>query len=219
MGILKALVLDGQMARQLNVGDILAGGETIPATVVTTAITVTGAQLAQGNILRNPAAGATDTLDSAANIIAALTNGIGNVGIPPGTTFRVRWICTTAFAITVQATANTGVTVNRGSIAASSAKEFLCTIVNGTPAQTFAGLTTNASAVVTGFTQAQLSLLSVGMIVTNAVAGLQGTTIIAINQAAGSITFSGNANATNTTPVSISFSPVVQLDGLQQGGI
>lgn len=219
MSILRPVVYDGFAQRQLAQGDILGGGETIPATVVTTAITVTGAQLQQGIILRNPAAAATDTLDTAANIIAALSVGLGLGAIPNGLTWRVRWIVTTAQATTVQATANTGVTVNRGSIAASSAKEFLFTIVNGTPAQTFQCTTVNANNVLSGLTATQCSLLSVGMVITNAVAGLQGQTIIAINGAAGTVTLSGNANATNSSPVTVAFSPVVQLDGLQQGGI
>jgi hypothetical protein len=217
--LLKSVVTDGGLQRQIAPGDTLCGGESIPATIVTTAITITGAQLAQGLILRNPAAGATDTLDSAANIIAALTAGLGLNGIQPGTTWRVNWIVTTAQTCTVQATANTGVTVTRGSIAASSAKEFLFTIVNGTPAQSVFATTVSGSAVVSGLSTATLSLLSVGMIVTNAVANLQGQTIIAINQAAGTVTFSGNANATNTVPVQISLSPVVLLEGIKQGAI
>jgi hypothetical protein len=90
----------------------------------------------------------------------------------------------------------------------------LVTIVNGTPAQTVQANTTNASNVVTGLTSAQAALLSVGQVVTNAVNGLQGTTITAVNITLGTVTLSGNANATSSTPVAISFSPVVQLDGL-----
>ena len=217
--ILRPVGYDGAFQRAVALGDILGGGETIPATISTAAITITGAQLMQGFILRNPGGAATDTLDSAANIVAAISAGLGGVGISNGLTWRVRWIVTTANATTVQATANTGVTVNRGSISASSAKEFLFTIVNGTPAQTFQCTTTNGSAVVGGLTASQCALLSVGMVVTNAVANLQGTTIIAVNPNAGTVTMSGNANATNTTPVTVSFSPVVQLEGLQQGGI
>lgn len=103
--------------------------------------------------------------------------------------------------------------MNRGSVPASSSRDFLITFVNGTPAQTLAGNTTNGSAVVSGFTQEQLSRLSVGMVVTNAVANLQGQTIIGINGPAGTVTMSGNANAT-ATGSAINFSPVVVVDGL-----
>jgi hypothetical protein len=61
--------------------------------------------------------------------------------------------------------------------------------------------------------QSQLSTLSVGMIVTNAVLSLQGATIIGINIAAGSLTMSANANATVVGTV-VNFSPLVTIDGL-----
>lgn len=211
--MLRPMVWDGGgQVRQLAPGDVLAGGEVIPATVVTTNITVTGQQLLNGFILRNPAAPATDTLDTAANIVAAMQGAYGN--IPNGTTMRVRWIVTTANATTVAATANTGVTVTRGAIAASSCKEFLLTIVNGAPAQTFTGMTTNASAIVTGMTAAQTALLSPNMIVTNAVNGLQGAKVLSVQPGIG-VTLDTNANSTSVLPgVSISFSPQVLLEGI-----
>lgn len=216
MSLVKPVVYDNVLQRQVAQGDTLAGGAFIPATVVTTAITVTGQQLLNRYILRNPAAAGTDTIDSAANLITAFTGGWGNASIQNGTSFEVEWICTTANAITVQATANTGVTVNRGTVNASSSKKFLCTVVNGTPPKTAVGNTTNASAVVTGLSLADTSAISVGMVVTNAVNGLQGTTVISVQPGIG-FTLSGNANATSTTPVAIMLSPVVQLDGISQG--
>ena len=213
--LLKPVVYDGSLQRQLSPGDIVAGGEQIVASSTSTAITVTAALMAQGIFLRNPSGAATDTIDTAANIIAGLASGLGSNGIQSGTTFRLRWINTNGTnAVTVAATANTGVTVNRGTVALSTAKEFLVTVNNGTPAQTFQANTTSGSAVVSGLTASQLALLSPGMVVTNAVNGLQGTTILAVNMTAGTVTLSGNANATSSSPVTISFSPVITLDGL-----
>ena len=58
--------------------------------------------------------------------------------------------------------------------------------------------------------------LTPGMIVTNAVAGTQGFTIVGVNIAAGTVTLSGNATSTNAAPgVAFSFSPVVTITGLQ----
>jgi hypothetical protein len=217
MALLVPNVYDGQVIRKLSPGDLLAGAEVLPATIATQNTTVTGAQLALGLVNRSAGAAGTDTLDSAANILAAMSGGVGNVGIQAGTTFRCRWIQTAAFAITVAATANTGVTVALPTVNASSVKEFLFTWVNGTPATTVLGTTVNASAVVSGFTQAQLAGVTVGMIVTNAVAGLQGTTVIAVNAQTGQLTFSGNANATNATAVAINLSPVLTCQGIGQG--
>jgi len=217
MGILKSAVYDGSLLRQMQQGDVLAGAEIIPATIATNAITITGAQLGSGIIQRTTTGAGTDTIDTAANIIAALISGIGLTGIQNGTTWRCKWIQNAAFAITVAATANTGVTVTSGTINASSVKDFLVTVVNGTPASSVQATTVNASAVISGLTGAQVAALSVGMIVTNAVAGLQGTTIISLNQAAGTVTLSGNANATNTTAVTVNFSPVITVAGIGQG--
>ena len=217
MSLNRPVIQDGPTMRQIARGDTLAGADILPGTISTAAITITGAQLAQGYILRNPAGSATDTIDSAANIIASLLAGTGLNNVQPGTTFKCKWIVSTAQTTTVQATANTGVTVTNGAIAASGVKDFLVTVTNGTPAKTFTGNTTNASAVITGMTQEQTSQLSVGMVVTNAVNGLQGTTIISIQPGVG-VTLSGNANATSSTPgVAIAFSPTVTVYGIGQG--
>lgn len=211
----KPVIFDGSMQRQLARGDTVAGGEVIPATVSTaTNLTITGAMLLAGLILRNPAGVSNENIDTAENIRAAVASVMNSASgyVQNGLTWRVRWILTTANALTVQATANTGVTVTRGTVAASTSKDFLVTVSNGTPAQNFSCTTTNASAVI-GMTVAQAALLSIGMVVTNAVVGLQGTTIIGIN--GGSVTLSGNANATTAAPgISISFSPVILVEGL-----
>ena len=218
MPLVRPVVYDACMQRALNRGDILVRSEVVPATISTTAITVTGAQLAAGFVLRNPAAPATDTIESAANIIAALSSGIDGGKVQSGMSFRCRWLVTTANATTVAATANTGVTVTLGSIAASSWKDFLITVVAGNPQQTLAVNTTNASAVITGMTADQTKLLAIGMVVTNAVNGLQGTTIVGIQPGVG-VTMSGNANATSTFPTAITFSPTVTVQGIGQGAI
>jgi len=213
--LVKPMVLDGSFARQVMRGDVVAGAEVIPVTIATNAITVTAANIITGIIQRTTTGGGTDTIDSAANLVAGFQGAYGP--IENGTTFRCKWIQNAAFAITVQATANTGVTVTSGTVNASSVKEYLVTVVNGTPTQTFACVTANGSAILTGLSAAQTALLSPGMIVTNAVANLQGQTIISVQPGTG-VTMSGNANATNAAPgVAVTFSPQVTLVGLGQG--
>jgi len=220
-------VFDPQgMSRNLFAGDLVATMEAVPAANAGTAVTLTGALLGLGMYLSSGATAVALTLDSAANIVASLAPQFGYnqnaslpagtptyTAIPNGTSFRFRVIASTANAVTLSATANTGVTVNRGVTAASSTRDYLITIANGTPAQTFAVNSTNATAVLSGLTQAQLVTLSPGMIVTNAVLGLQGTTIQSINIAAGTVTMSGNANATAIGSV-VTFSPVIVVDGI-----
>lgn len=215
--LVKPLVSDGGLNRQVNNGDNIAGGEIIPATIATNAITITGSQLSGRFVQRTTTGAGTDTIDTAANIISALIAGLGSTGVANGTSWWVTWIQNAAYAVTLTATANTGITVTSGVVNASSVKDFLVTVTNGTPAQSYPGMTTNASAIVTGFTADQLKNITTGMVVTNAVNGLQGTTVIGVNIGAGSVTFSGNANATSSTPVAINFSPTITLTGIGQG--
>ena len=215
--ILKPILDDGGLQRKIQPGDTVASGEIFPAAVATTATTITGNILSAGWYNRNLAANGTDTVDTAANIIAAIAQGLGYSGVQPGTAWRFTVYNGAAFTDTVAAAANSGVTVNAGAIAASSVKEFIVTVVNGTPARTVSAASSNASPVLTGISTADLAALSVGMVVTSNTVGLQGTTIISINTAGNSITLSGNANATATvTPF---FSPVIILQGIGQRAV
>lgn len=217
MSLIKSLIVDGNFNRQIQPGDTLAAAEQFPATLVANAVTVLAAMLLGGFIQSTETANATYTLDTAANIISALTAGPGLTGIQPGTTWRLRHVNNAAFTVTYAVTANTGMSVALPTVNASSVKDFLLTVINGTPPVTTAGTTVNTSAIVSGIPTAALANVTVGMIVTNAVAGLQGTTVIGVNAAAGTITFSGNANATNAVAVAISLSPVISVQGIGQG--
>jgi hypothetical protein len=227
MSITRPIVYDPQgLTRNAFAGDLIATMETVPAANTGTAVTLTGALLSLGMYLSTAGSAPTLTLDTAANIVASLSPQFGYnqnaalpagtpnySAIPNGTSFRFRYIQSTAFAATIAATANTGVTVNRGSVPASSSRDFLVTVNVGFPAQTFGVNSTSGSAVLTGLSQAQLVALTPGMIVTNAALNLQGQTITSVNIAAGSITMSGNANAT-TIGTALNFSPVVTIDGI-----
>ena len=218
MALLKPKVIDGfgGIERPLASGDVLAWGEIVPAAVSTQPLPLLAAMIVAGIVLRSNGAGSVDTIDTAAAIISALSQGVGTAGVEAGSTFRLRYIASLAFSCTLTATANTGITVTSGVVNASSVKEFLVTIVNGTPAKTCPTLATvSGSADVTGFTDAEIAALSPGMIVLNAVANLQGQTIIGINMAKKTVTMSGNANA--TAAANLQFSPRVSFYGLGQG--
>lgn len=222
----RPLVGQGGLYMPFGQGDILAAFESYPATIATQNIAaVTGGMLLNTFLKRNPAGASADVLDTAANIVAALQAAFPGQ-IPNGLTWRHRVINLAAFALTYTATANTGSTVvANGVVNASSVKDFLCSVPVSTPVQTLALTTVNASAVlslpvgtlINAYPPAGLAALAIGQIVTNAVAGLQGQTIIAINQAAGTVTLSGNANATNATPVAVTFSPTFTFEGVGQG--
>lgn len=219
----KPVIYDGGMQRQMNVGDILSQVEPpIPATDTTnTTLAVTPAMLLNSTCyVRNPAGVSTDTFPTADALISAMLAGSGSVGVSRGFSFRWKLINLSANVITTAVTANTGATLVRGTVAAGAAgsaagtKEFLVQITNGTPLQSCTGISsTNASAVLSGFTAAQLSALSVGQVVTNAVSAQQGNTIIGINQTAGTVTMSGNSDAT-ASALTFTFSPTYTITGL-----
>lgn len=217
MSMVKPTVYDGPIQRQVQLGDTVCAAEVIPAASSSTALTVTGQMLSQPFIQSNEGGAAAYTLDTAANIIIALGLGLGLLSIQNGTTWRLRHINTTAFVVTYGVTANTGMTIANGVVNASSVKDFLVTVTNGSPVQTFSATTVNASPTISGLTPAQCALLSPGMVVTSVSAGQQGTTILSVNISAGTVTLSGNANATNTVPIAYTFSPTITVTGIGQG--
>ena len=214
--ILQPVVYDGNMPRRLMPGDILASFEQGPsATDTTVTLTYTGANVLQNTAyVRNPAGASADTFPTADQLISTLSANLGTTGVPIGLSYRWRVINLSANLLTGAAPANAGVTMVRGNVPASTTKDFLIQVTNGTPLSTVGNLnSTNGSAVISGFTAAQLSAISVGQVVTNAVVGLQGTTVIAVNLAALTLTLSGNANATQGGN-SITFSPTYTITGL-----
>ena len=223
MAILKSAVFDGALIRVLNQGDVLAAGEIINPLVTVGSGVLTAALLLGGIINRTGSVGAyADTTDSAANIIngmianypyVAPNTGISSgAAVMSGTTVRLRFINTVAFADTIAA--GTGVTLVNPVVNASSVKDFLLTVTNGTPTQVFAGNQTNASAVITGMSQFQTSQLSVGMLVTGT--NIQAASTIASIQVGVGVTLSLPVTATLALNT-LTFSPTVTLTGLGQG--
>lgn len=227
MSVSKPLIMDGNIPRLIAQGDVLAGAEIISALTTAGAGILTGALLVSGIINRTGPAGVfNDTTDSAANIVNALlgsqnfqtsaVTGIsGGVAVQSGTTVRLRILNTVAFAETL--VAGVGVTLAGNTVnAASSFRDYLIQVTNGTPTQTFAANQTNASAVITGLNQFQTSQLSVGMLVTGTSIPAAAT-IIGIQPGIG-VTLSAAATATLALNA-LTFSPTVTIQGLGGGAI
>jgi len=216
MPLVTPVVYDGGMQRRFYSGDLISLFEpAVPATDTTnTTLALTAAMLLNSSTyVRNPAGVSTDTFPTADALITAISGGLGAIGIPPGMSFRWRVINLSANLITGAVTANTGVTLVRGTVPASTTKDFLIIITNGTPLLTCANITpTNGNAILAGFTPAQIAALSVGMVVTNSVANQQGNTIIGVNATALTVTMSGNSNS--GTAASFTFSPTYSVTGL-----
>ena len=214
--LLTPIVYDGQLQRRLMPGDVLCGFEpALPATDAASGITFTANNLLSSTYVRNPAGASTDSYPSADVLISALQAGLGLAyGLPVGLSFRWRIVNLSAFLLTGQMFSNTGGTLVRGTVPASTTKDFLIQITNGTPLQTVPQLTfVNASPVISGFTAAQIALLSPGMVVTNAIANFQGQTILGVNATALTVTMSINSN-TSSAGNSVTFSPTYTVTGL-----
>ena len=226
MSYARALIQDGQLNRAVAPGDTLILGEVIGTNAVAGASTLTALMVASGILYRSgPTANFTDTTDTAANMIAQLvaqynytasaTSGIASgVGVQNGSTFRLKYINSVAFVATIAAGVGVTLGYNATTVNASSVKEFLITVLNGTPQQSFAANVTNGSAVVTGLTQFQTSQITAGMLVTGA--GIPGGTTVAGVVSGVGVTLSANATASNVQTV-LQFSPQVRVDGLGQG--
>lgn len=228
MSVLKPLLIDplSQNARILQQGDVLGGAEYYNTNSTVGASTLTAPQLVAGILKRTgPVAGFIDTTDSASNIINQMLAGQfigsgsliggqgGNAGVQPGTTWRLLYINTVAFAMTLAA--GTGVTiVANGNVNASSVKDYLLTVTNGTPQQTFVANQTNASAVITGLAQAQTNQLTVGMAVTGT--NIAANSVIISIQPGIGVTLNNNATATLSLN-SLTFSPTMTIEGIGQG--
>ena len=225
MSVFKQVIYDGSLQRQAFPGDVIGGSEIILPLTTVGAGTLTAALLLGGIVNRTGPTGAyTDTTDSAQNIINALVAGYNytttaNTGISSGvaaqvgTSVRLRYLNTVAFAMTLAA--GSGVTLSGTTgVNASSVKDYLIQVTNGTPLSVQTATTTNSSAVITGMTQAATAQVSVGQAVSGT--GIAANSVITSIQPGVGVTLNNNATATGTL-VSLTFSPTVTITGLGQG--
>lgn len=188
--------------------------------------TILAALFANSILARSgPVGGFTDTTDSAANIVAAVS-GNGSLvtagvtfedfyqpaGTPtPGATWRWLYINTVAQAMTLAA--GTGVTLGTNvNVAASLWREYLLTLTNTTAPQTFSCTTVSGSTAVTFADSRNLKKVTAGMLVTGVpISG--GTTVAAMTSTG--VTLSAVATASGVN--NLSFSPTLTIQGLRSG--
>jgi hypothetical protein len=223
MSLASPLVQDGNLTRTASAGDVLNVGEFVQDINNAAGVTWTAQQMISGLIGRRGAAGVTDTTADAASIVNALLPNAGYVGggattsagIQPGASFRLRVASSNSGVLTIAAGANVSLVSSFGSginVASGSNKDYLVTVLNGTPTAIIGNCsTTNGSAVVTGMTAAQTSQVTPGMAVSGT--GIPGSTTVLSVQPGVGVTLSANATAT-TNPVALTFAPRVQLTGI-----
>lgn len=206
MSLLKMMVRDAGLMRQVTIGDLLGASEILSTLTTAVGTYLTGALLTNNILVRTgPVANYGDTVDTAANIIAAVP------GAATGDSWRIRIVNNVAFTNAIQSV--TGVTVTNGIINASSVKDFLVQLTNATPQSIATGATTNASAVITGMSMAATGAVTPGMLVTGA--GITaGTTVLSVQTNVG-VTLSAAATATANL-VALTFNPVITITGIGQ---
>lgn len=175
------------------------------------AATLTAANILQGVLNRTgPGAGFVDTWPNADDIIAALENP------QIGDSWLLVYRNSVAFAMTFAA--GTGIVSGIGTLGcvASSTKIYLHTLLSTKRSTLLVGNQVNATAILNGFTNAQIATIEPGM-------GVTGTNVAANSVVLGvtpsdsatgaTITLNNNVTATlNNNP--FSFFPRVQLDAL-----
>lgn len=222
MSLVRNGIYDNGQARLQGPGDLLCTNEVVLANTTVGTTPITAQMISTGLLKRSGSAGAyADAFPSSTDLIAGLLSNYyqgggsygGSVGIANDTSFRFRIINTVAFTNTPTIGAG-GTLVGTTAMAASSWKDYLVTIKNGTPASVTSGNTTNTSAVVTNVPLAQLQALTQGMLVTGT--GIPAaTTILSIQPGVG-FTMSANATATNAG-VAITAAPVYTVESLGGG--
>jgi hypothetical protein len=215
--------------------DALAGGDcelvsgVVGINTTVGATTITGAQLLAGMVFRSGStANYTDTLDTAAALLAAL--GGASAVMQPGIGFTCRLVNTVAFTETI--TLGAGMVAGSGtvsSVAASSWRDFLFAFTSVQPSITVISNTTNGSAVVTWTLPSGQASLPVGVApsAVNIMPGATvsgtgitaGTTIVGVTQGLGGtlgITLSANATATGSN-VALTFGPTITVHSYGAG--
>lgn len=206
MAIVQQAVFElGGLQRKAAAGDIISNTDTSVSLSATGNTTVTAALLAAKVINRVGATAAfTDTLDTATNL-AALFGNVAN-----GSTFRVDYNNTTQFTGTLAG--GTGVTFTGDTtVGPYSIKQLSINVINSSSTRVHAVTTVNTSAQLTGLTQAQVSNLSQGMVVTGT--GIPANTTITGLSLDGTVTISNAATASGTL-VSVTFSPNIVVTAL-----
>lgn len=158
-----------------------------------------------------PGAGYGDTTPSADQLLAALPD------LTRGDSFGMLITSSVAFANTVVAGA--GITLaGTTAVAASSAREYLVTLLSE-PKRTrvCVGSTTNASAVITNLSDADLANIGVGMLATGTGIGAAPNAVLAVNLTARTVTLAVVSTATADN-IAITFTPNFELRGIRVAG-
>lgn len=192
-------------------GALIGMQETITTVTGATANTLAAADYARNLLLCSGSTTSTVvTTPTASELVSSITF------CDNGDTYRQRIKNSGTGPVVI--TGGTGVTVVDGTINASSVKEFLISLEGTAPSVICTtAITTNASKVITGFTEAQTAAIKIGMLVTGTNAGASAK-VVGIQPGTG-VTVDVNSSGTSTpaSPVTLTLAPAVTVTGLGQG--
>lgn len=203
---------NGEFPRLIGTGELYGMNEIVGGSLTTAGAGALLSAILANNIINRtgPTGAVADTTDSADAIIAA-------TGLKTGGSYRCRFVNNVAFAITITAPDAT-VVVTNPIVNASSVKDFLITAVNATRQTVVPAVgTTNGNKILTGFSDAQLALITPGMLVTGTGIGASAKVVGVGN---GQVTVDVNSSATAAagagTGVTVTFNPNVTILGIGQ---
>jgi len=230
MAALRPIGRRGLGEEEMNPGDILMIGKTFVPNTTVGASTITAASIVSGNVYRSGSTGAyTDTLDSAANVLAALAGNNWAGAIVPGMGFEFAIQNSVAFVETLTLgagwVAGQGVT---GSVPASACRYFLATITSTQPPITVNANTSTSATITWNLPTGLFSLLqgnsplAVNIQPGASVSGSgvpAGATVVGVTEGVGGtvgVTISAATTSTLTnTP--ITFGPTIVLNSEGSG--
>lgn len=221
----------GIYAEEVNPGDLIMLGESVTPLATVGALFIGAAFLQTGIIYRSGSTAAySDTFDNSMNQLAAMLGNGDAPAVVPGLSWKLRMINSVAFLQTI--ILGTGLVAGIGtmSVAATSWKDFLFTILSNQKPVGINVNTTNGSPVVTwNLNSYQQSLVqgpspnAVNPQVGASAVGTgipAGSTVIGITQGQGGtvgVTLSANATATGSTLMNLW--PTVKVDAIMGGPV
>jgi hypothetical protein len=191
--------------RQQGPGDMLLDMTTQTADATAGASTLSSAQMLSGYLERTAGGAYNETLDTGDNLMAAAPN------LSPGDSFEFLIRNTAAFAGTLVAAEGAELAGANTALAASAVRKYLLTVFATNRRQSFLATSTNASATISGLTQAQAQSIQPGMGITGTNIPAS-TTVLSVNATLGTVTIS--ANATGTAQNAMTFFPRYNVRGL-----
>jgi hypothetical protein len=226
---------NGVVSDVLYPGDLLLLGETIATLTTVGAGAIPASAIVQAGLYRTgPVGGYTDTMDTAANVLAALAGNSPAADVVPGTSWRWRYWNSVAQAETMawgagwlQATPDPGAS---DSVAASLWRDYLFTVLCSQPVTALQAIVTSGSKVVTFVLPSGRVSLSIGpntpqnnIQVGASVTGtglVGGQTVASLTMGQGGITgvvLSANASVSSLNGTAVTFGPTLQYASLGSG--